>query len=208
MYSSLMGKLTQGYLVNILGYADDKTLYHTFNLNSIGDEDSKRHNRENCLSGIAKWTCENRLKLNNEKTEFTLFASERQRHKVTSMEIAIDGIKVGAADDIKYVRILLRNSVSMRKEVAAVCRKVSRNIALIRKNRKYLYGVMSKLTSGLVMNLLDCGNALYYGLPNKEVTKLQRLQNYAAKTILGKTKCDSSTLARHQLQWLPVEERI
>ena len=33
-YSSTVGKLTQGYLVNLLGYADDKTLYDTFNLNN------------------------------------------------------------------------------------------------------------------------------------------------------------------------------
>ena len=75
----MMDKLTQGYLVNLSGYADDKTLYNTFNLNSKGDEDSKRHNMENCLPGIAEWTCENRLKLNNEKTEFIVFAGERQR---------------------------------------------------------------------------------------------------------------------------------
>ena len=37
------------------------------------------------------------------KTEFIVFASERQRKKVTSMEIDIDGIKVRAADEIKYV---------------------------------------------------------------------------------------------------------
>ena len=67
---------------------------------------------------------------------------------------------------------------------------------------------MSKVASGQVMGLLDYGNALYYGLPNKEVTKLQRLQNYATKTILGRNKYDSSTLARHQLHWLPVVERI
>ena len=30
IYSSMMGKLTHGYLVNLLGYADDKTLYNTF----------------------------------------------------------------------------------------------------------------------------------------------------------------------------------
>ena len=35
-----------------------------------------------------------------------------------------------------------------------------------------------------------------------------RLQNYAVKTILGRNKYDSSTLARHQLHQLPVEERI
>ena len=53
------------------------------------DEDSKRHNIENCLPEIAEWTCDNRLKLNNEKTEFTVFASERKRHIVTSMEIGL-----------------------------------------------------------------------------------------------------------------------
>ena len=58
------------------------------------------------------------------------------------------------------------------------------------------------------MGLLDNGNTLYSGLPNKEVTKLQRLQKYAAKIIFGRNKYDSSTLPRHQLHWLPVVERI
>ena len=37
----MMDNVTKGYLVNLLGYSDDKTLYDTFNLNSKGDEDSK-----------------------------------------------------------------------------------------------------------------------------------------------------------------------
>ena len=112
-----------------------KTLYNTFNLNSNGDEDSKRHNMENCLSGIAEWTQENRFKLNNEKTEFIVFTSNRQRHKVTSRESGIEGIKVGTADDIKYMGIWLNYSLTMRKKMATVCSKASRNKALIRKIR-------------------------------------------------------------------------
>ena len=68
MYSSTMGKLTQGCLGNVLGYADDKTLYYTFNLNIIGNEVSKRSNLEDCLSTITQCTCENRLKETNGKT--------------------------------------------------------------------------------------------------------------------------------------------
>ena len=82
MCSSMMGKLTQCYLVNLLSYTDDKTLYDTFNLNSMGDEDSKIHNMKNCLLGIVEWMYDNRIKLNNEKTEFLVFARERQRHNV------------------------------------------------------------------------------------------------------------------------------
>ena len=111
MYCSTMGKLTQGYLVNLLGYADDRTLYDTFNLNSMGDEESKRHNMENSLLEIAELTCENILKLKDEKTEFIVFASERQRHKVTSIDTGTDEIKVGAADDMEYVGMGLDNFI-------------------------------------------------------------------------------------------------
>ena len=93
---------------------------------------------ENCQSGIAEWTCENRLKLNNEKTEFIVFASERQRNKVTSMEIGICGIKDGAADELKYMGMWLNHSLTMTKQVATGYIKVSRNVSLMRKNRKYL----------------------------------------------------------------------
>ena len=116
---------------------------------------------EKCLSGIAEWACENRFKLNNDQTEFIVFASERQRNKVTSMEIGIDGIKVGAADEMKNVGMCPNHSLTMRKQVATVCSKVSRNISLIRKNRKYLsMESCQKLASGLVIGLLDYGNAL------------------------------------------------
>ena len=49
----------------------------------MGNENSIRYNIKNCLSGITEWTHENRLKLNNEKTEFIITASERQRHNIT-----------------------------------------------------------------------------------------------------------------------------
>ena len=88
----------------------------------------------------------------------------------------------------------------MRKQVAAVCSKVSRNIPFIRKNRKYVsLDSCQKLASGLVMAMLDYDNAPHNGLPKEEITKLQRLQNYATKTILGRKKYDNSTLARQQL---------
>ena len=56
IYSSTLGKLTHGYLVNLLGYADDKTLCDTFDLNIIGEEDSKRSSLEDCLSRITEGT--------------------------------------------------------------------------------------------------------------------------------------------------------
>ena len=66
-------------------------------------------------------------------------------------------------------------------QVATVYNKGSRNMALIRHNRKYIsLELCQKLALGLVMAILDYDNSLYFGLSNKELNKFQRLQNYAS----------------------------
>ena len=86
----------------------------TFNLNIISDEFSRRSNLGDCISRITEWTHENRPKLINDKTEFTVFASERQRQKITSTDISVDGIKVETADNIKYVGMWLYTLLLMK----------------------------------------------------------------------------------------------
>ena len=110
--------------------------------------------------------------------------------QVTSMQIAIDGIKVGASVDIKYVGMWLDNSLTTKKTGCSSVQEGFQKYSINQKEQKISLSMESckNLTSGLVMALLDYGNALNYGLPNKEVTKLQRLQNYTAKTILGRNK--------------------
>ena len=80
---------------------------------------------------------------------------------------------VKAADNIKYVSMLLDTSLSMKKQVATVHSKVSRNVALIWYNRKYLsLESCQELTLGLIRAVIEYGNALYFGLPNKALGKL------------------------------------
>ena len=52
----------------------------------------------------------------------------------------------------------------------------------------------------LVMIILCYGNTLYFHLPNRELNKMLRLQNYAAETILGRKRSDSATSAMNRWQ--------
>ena len=45
-------------------------------------------------------------------------------------------------------------------------------------------------------------------LPDNSISRLQRIQNAAAKLVLGCDKYDSSTNAFRSLHWLPVRQRI
>ena len=55
---------------------------------------------------------------------------------------------------------------------------------------------------------MDYGNGTLANLPYSTIKPLQRVQNRAAKLILKREPRASSTLARKELHWLPIPERI
>ena len=75
--------------------------------------------------------------------------------------------------------------------------------------RQYLtQDTTQTLALGIVMSHLDYSNAIFSGLPEKDLANLQRTQNAGAKLVLQKDKSASSKECLHALHWLPIRERI
>jgi len=64
------------------------------------------------------------------------------------------------------------------------------------------------IVNSLVVCKLDYGNALFHGIEEKLLNELQRIQNAAAKAILGLYKYDHVGDSLKKLHWLPIRERI
>jgi hypothetical protein len=65
-----------------------------------------------------------------------------------------------------------------------------------------------QLVHALVTCRLDNGNSLLFGLPDVLLSKLQRVQNTAARIVTRTKRYDHITPVLQRLHWLPIKQRI
>ena len=68
--------------------------------------------------------------------------------------------------------------------------------------------LLVKVTHAFVGSRLDYCNALVYGLSQSSISKLQRIQNAAARLLTFTKKFDYITPVLKSIHWYPVEKRI
>ena len=152
---------------------------------------------------------QNRLRMNSDKTDFILFGSPKLLPTCSTDNINVCGDQVARCDKIKLLGIWLDSNLNFKQHITMKCRTAIPNIQKLKHIINVLNPEAARLiVHGMVMSHLDYSNVLYYGLPENSIKKLQRVQNVAAKVILGKRRSDSSRDCLMALHWLPVWERI
>ena len=97
----------------------------------------------------------------------------------------------------------------MDSHINQVCKTAFYHTHNIRRISKYLSKESLKtLVHAFVTSRLDYCNSLLYGFPKYQISKLQRVQNAAARLITNTKKYDHITPALYNLHWLPVFYRI
>ena len=94
---------------------------------------------------------------------------------------------------IKYLGGHLDSSLTFKDHIIAKSKAATINIIKIRNIRKYLnQDTCHKLAITLVISHLDYSNSLLSGLPDSSIKILQRVQNSAARLVLGRNAKHSS----------------
>ena len=100
-------------------------------------------------------------------------------------------------------------NLSMSTHINKICQSVYYHLHNIRQIRKYLTQDSAKLlVQAVIMARIDYCNGLLYNVPAVHLSKLQRLQNTAARLITLTPKFDHISPVLFKLHWLPVEYRI
>ena len=86
IYCSSLIEIVEAHLPKVHSYADDSQLYLSFSLGNSLCQDAAVSAMEVCIADIKKWTQQNSLMLNDDKTEFIVIGT-RQQVNVMSVRV-------------------------------------------------------------------------------------------------------------------------
>ena len=110
---------------------------------------------------------------------------------------------------IQNLGVLLESDFSMTAQINNLRKSMYFQLQKISSVRPFLtQSAAQTLITTLVLSKLDYCNAILSGVTMENVSKLQTVQNHAAKLILRRKKSDHVTPILKELHWLPVDARI
>ena len=209
IYTLPLGDILRKAEISYHLYADDTQLYLSFNFHDPLSQTACLERMQQCVTEIKTWMVNNKLKLNDDKTE-VMFISSRYYHNFIKLEnFTIDNVVIEPATSVRNIGVIFDNIMSMGEQVTAICKSTHyhlRNIGRIRKSISY--DACEKLIHALVTSRLDCGNATLYGLPDYQIYRLQRMLHIAARILTLTPPSNDITPLLIELHWLPISQRI
>ena len=114
-----MSGIARQHHISYHNYADDTQLYIFCdnNAESIREAISLI---ERCISDICKWTGNNSLKINEDKTEFVIFSRNPEKYINLSLTVGTNTINI--SESVKILGVTLDNKLNMQKDIANTCR--------------------------------------------------------------------------------------
>ena len=208
LYTRQLADLIDKFCIDYHFFADDSELYSCLPTEPESALSALR-NVESCCRQIKIWMTKNKLKLNEQKTEVLLCGPSSRRETVPVDCLSVGEASIPFSNVVKTLGVTLDAELSMEQHVSAVVRSCFFHIRSLSKVRPYItYKAASSIAVCLILSKLDYCNSLLSGLPQKQIKRLQAVQNAVARTVMKCKKTDHITPILRQLHWLPIHKRI
>ena len=149
------------------------------------------------------------MKFNVGKTDTILVysGSSRIQPKDVSIEVGEESIKPSSF--FRNLGFTLDSDLTLKYHIKGICKRAQFHIQRISRIRRYLdQESTTRLMSAFVLSLLDNGNSILFGLPDKLLKRLQSIEHAAARVVSGRRKFDHISDVLRSLHWLPIRFRI
>ena len=183
-YIRPIGDIAIKYGVKYHIYADDTQLYISFNPRIPGDLERALTSLTNCIIDIKTWMSSNYLKLNDSKTEFFVAGSTYSLRLLPQIELKIGTVTIKPSEVIRNLGVMVNSSMTLSSHVNYLRRSINFQIRNLWRIRRFVdQDSCHHAVRALILSRLDYCNGLFTILSTREITRLQRLQNSAARLV-------------------------
>ena len=172
-------------------YADDTQTYIS---TPAKDAASAKKIFINCVARVEQWMDCNRLKLNADKTQIIWLGTRQQLSQVNRDAFVLgssSNYSVNPSDSANNLGFIFDSNLNFSKHILNTCKLCFYQLRQMRTIRRTLTTeATSMLVHAFISSRLDYCNSLIYGASNVFLSKLQRVQNAAARLIVNKRKYD------------------
>ena len=207
LYTTPLSTLISSLSINHHLYADDTQLFMSF---FPSDFTSSMDSLRLALHKISDWMSANLLTLNPSKTEFLLLGLPQQLSKLNSPVLDLSPqTTIQPSHAARNLGFIFDHHLTFSDQISSLSKSCFNHIRSLRRIRPFLnYSTAKTVATSLVHSKLDYCNSLYFGLPQTQLSRLQRIQNSLARTVVSAPRsCHISPILK-SLHWLKINQRI
>ena len=121
---------------------------------------------EACIQDIKNWMIQNKLKMNNSKTDIIIVISSSYHPRSLFNALAVSNEFVECSATVKNISVIFDKSLSFLSHITATCKTAFFHLRNISKIRKFLTLETTKtIVHAFATSRLDCCNSLLYDQP-------------------------------------------
>ena len=189
----------------MVAYADDTQLVvYAKNLSQL------KMKIEQVIKTAQAWYEANSMKNNIGKTEILILSPGKAKRNTFKIKVIDEGkpVIIKPQSSIKILGIHIDENINWKKQINAVKRKSMNTIRNInRVNHLLPIKHRIQLYKALIEPHFSYGDIVWGGCSKSSASSLQKAQNFAARSILGKKKSYSASTALTELKFLNLEQR-
>ena len=192
----------------LISYADDTQILDSAPSNPTDIQVLKSRAEEN-IQHLQHWFSLNSLKMNGEKTCFTLFGTQNSVDRIEDFAINVNDVTIRPTKHIKVLGVLLDQTLSWEPHISSIIRRCNAILISLFKIRHHLSpDILKILVQTHVFPHLQYCSSVWGGASKSRLDRLQKIIHFAARLVSGLRKFDRITPALGALGWPNIGEVI
>ncbi len=197
LYMLPLGSIFRKYGLSFHCYADDTQVYLPIKWNS--DRLDALWAR---LADVKAWLSLNFLNFN----EIIVF---KPSDSMTAAEPNLGGLSSCVKHYVKNLGVVFDEHLKFDRQINSVVKSSFFQLRLLSKTKYFLsFKNLEKVIHAFITSKLDYCNSLYTGISQTALSRLQLVQNAAARLLTRSHKRDHITPVLQSLHWLPVRYTV